>query len=955
MLKEYPMSESYPQEAGKIELRKIMKVLKEDTSGSKVDTTVELEEDERWTLDWILKKIVGTEAISEPIDEVDGRTDEILRPLVKLYFLKILFIDIGITLGDLVTDFAQGLNLIFDNNWNIHWSTIHYGCIVLGFIWLPVIPMLIHVFTHKTRKYFVESESNTALLIGVLKFVIFFPLLPSIMYMRILILRKSFTTNRERLKFMEFEQKTTELKSIAGSIESTLQFTLMLWMMSRGILTLPWDQSLSSSCVEDSLGRVACLPSIPMLSLLFSLLSILKSALDINLIPYVSCSLNNIAKAKVCQHFVLCFLPFFLCNILFRLPAYAFIMTFLDYWSIIPAVILYIVHLACCGLFFIKQENMDNQGIELPMDNIMSESTGTINLVTTDDEGRTDTRNEDRESHPAKAVKSRGKSSELIWNGKEWMSTSVCVGDTSNKNTERQLSRNSDFESSGNNNEEKENFEINERNTPLFLNSVSGFFYPSVNSTLVIKSGYSCLRILQDFQKWQLQIIMTQVLIFNCAALIIVIVIFILVTFVDSFNYKGNIMDSFWFSMMTLYLLLIGVIGAIWSFQVFPESKFPLMESVEEEEIVHTEKENNEMKTKRTVRRRHITGESKTDSICSENHNFLYQEKGPNKIKTRFIYCLAASFLVLTPSILGVFLYKFLPKKQIFLTFAYQDQNQVNLDIIESRIFQFENNFQILENDPEFIRNLTESVFDQDKFNMSILLDNRPEERWRISSPIWYHQNQKHENIIIKGRDFAKIRKKATNLAISKNITVLPVIINYLSKCSSSSLIYINRDKKDSHSSLGQYKYFLDGHLYENWKVRSVCYINGEPCQYDFNDYTQIKCEQNIIDGTEFVDFSKNEKLERVQIIYNENTRVKYCCLNSSNIIEIFGRSDVSRKLIQSSCNKNKWLEERSPLVGVRTYFQLCQIGDYIVKESFRSDKNNNTLTICEEIDNMCF
>ena len=30
------------------------------------------------------------------------------------------------------------------------------------------------------------------------------------------------------------------------------------------------------SCVEDSLGRVACLPSLPMASMLFSLLSILK-------------------------------------------------------------------------------------------------------------------------------------------------------------------------------------------------------------------------------------------------------------------------------------------------------------------------------------------------------------------------------------------------------------------------------------------------------------------------------------------------------------------------------------------------------------------------------------------------------------------------------------------------------------------------------------------------------
>ena len=53
------------------------------------------------------------------------------------------------------------------------------------------------------------------------------------------------------------------------------------------------------------------------------------------------------------------------------------------------------------------------------------------------------------------------------------------------------------------------------------------------------------------------------------------------------------------------------------------------------------------------------------------------------------------------------------------------------------------------------------------------------------------------------------------------------------------------------------------------------------------------------------IDFTKNEKLDRVKIIFNENKRVNYCCLNSSNIIEVFGRSDVSNKLIQSSCNKN--------------------------------------------------
>ena len=64
-------------------------------------------------------------------------------------------------------------------------------------------------------------------------------------------------------------------------------------------------------------------------------------------------------------------------------------MTFLDYWSMIPAVILFILHLAICGIFFIKQDNSKDEE-EVPMDNIMSESTGTINPTSTDDEGKTD-------------------------------------------------------------------------------------------------------------------------------------------------------------------------------------------------------------------------------------------------------------------------------------------------------------------------------------------------------------------------------------------------------------------------------------------------------------------------------------------------------------------------------------------------------------------------------------
>ena len=355
----FNMTSSYPQDSGEKEFKEMAKMLKESNNIQRVETTVELD-NENWfsKMENLVNKYILEEQTDEECDEVDGVTDDVLKPLVKLYFLKILLIDIGISCGDLVTDLLQSFNLMFDSNWNVLWSTYHYGCIMLFIIWMPAIPMLLHIATTEKSKYFINQEESVRNLVTkILLFVILFPFLPTLMYLKLLIMRKSFPTNRDKLKFLSFEQKTTELKAIVGSTESTLQMIMMVWLMSRGILTLPWDQPLSSSCVEDSLGRVACLPSVPVLSLMFSLLSILKSVFDINLVPHVKSSLHHLAKSQVCQHIVLCFFPFFLCNILFRLPAYAFILTFIDYWSVIPAVMLFILNLACCGVFFIKTEN----------------------------------------------------------------------------------------------------------------------------------------------------------------------------------------------------------------------------------------------------------------------------------------------------------------------------------------------------------------------------------------------------------------------------------------------------------------------------------------------------------------------------------------------------------------------------------------------------------------------
>ena len=62
--------------------------------------------------------------------------------------------------------------------------------------------------------------------------------------------------------------------------------------MLKGVLVFPWSQEVSSYCIEDDLGRRLCLPSIPMVSIFFSLASMLKVTLL--LCSFQSVSLGNV-------------------------------------------------------------------------------------------------------------------------------------------------------------------------------------------------------------------------------------------------------------------------------------------------------------------------------------------------------------------------------------------------------------------------------------------------------------------------------------------------------------------------------------------------------------------------------------------------------------------------------------------------------------------------------------
>ena len=96
-LESWPMSLSYPQSAGEKEFRDLAKEIKDTMESENKKMTLKGSNNKYGSFkERALTLLFGTLEKEIISDEVDGRTEEILTPLVKLYFLKVLLIDIGV-------------------------------------------------------------------------------------------------------------------------------------------------------------------------------------------------------------------------------------------------------------------------------------------------------------------------------------------------------------------------------------------------------------------------------------------------------------------------------------------------------------------------------------------------------------------------------------------------------------------------------------------------------------------------------------------------------------------------------------------------------------------------------------------------------------------------------------------------------------------------------------------
>ena len=57
------------------------------------------------------------------------------------------------------------------------------------------------------------------------------------------------------LAYSEFHQTVDEVKAITGVLESPLQIVVLGMLMMKGVIVFPWNREISSSCIQDQLGR----------------------------------------------------------------------------------------------------------------------------------------------------------------------------------------------------------------------------------------------------------------------------------------------------------------------------------------------------------------------------------------------------------------------------------------------------------------------------------------------------------------------------------------------------------------------------------------------------------------------------------------------------------------------------------------------------------------------------
>ena len=182
--------------------------------------------------------------------------------------------------------------------------------------WLPALFLIPNEIYYNTATF--GEQFSSAKLMKITLNSVFFPAWPIYNYM----------TSFRSLTISDYLSRLDKINSIKQIMHSSLHMVLTIFLIMRGRLL----QEDETSCVKDNLGRSVCFKYIVILSLILSTILIIGKVIKE----------ENYSFIKI---------PFISCTLVFRTVSFAFILTYIDWWSVISLLILFITVILLMKLF----------------------------------------------------------------------------------------------------------------------------------------------------------------------------------------------------------------------------------------------------------------------------------------------------------------------------------------------------------------------------------------------------------------------------------------------------------------------------------------------------------------------------------------------------------------------------------------------------------------------------
>ena len=481
---------------------------------------------------------------------------------------------------------------------------------------------------------------------------------------------------------------------------------------------------------------------------------------------------------------------------------------------------------------------------------------------------------------------------------------------------------------------------INEENTSIFLNAVTGMFFPSCHTHLeaigpdLAGSDPQTFFIRNKERQdklilWQCNIYQRQVYLFNSLLMIIITVVVILVSSVQSFNYYTNVIDSFWFAVTMSMLLMSGFlsIGLTWSLTRNVSSLTDKSSS-----ITHSQS--------------YETDSYGCSSPTSARRNKYYDSLSCRRLFINCCICTIALVIVFIPVIICLITFSSVSKADpyIFLITQDGDSEKVDLSIITAFPVKYpqSNKMDVTKgrleldcfidqesnyNNKILIINASrpqcKTLLSDNGFYMKavksqasgiILLDDTPKSKWRVSSPssekVHSLVNDMEEDddipfLLIRQSDWKKFDSQFRWLDENdKEIFLVwndPKLLdlNDIFSCTDNKTVSIDsresrRSRRNNQCSDGKYLY-QDGSLKEKICGRGQCSIFGQSCPHSlFEDFKQfsreVQCE-SLTDINLEISRHGSPSLEPSSLTHViNNIETDYCCKNDNSTFTEVGK-----------------------------------------------------------------